>query len=192
MKRVLRLWKAWKSSPKSHTDQNEPHHGRVVQDAQGRRWKLLSPTQMLTGEQQQHAQVVNKKRKCHGNRKLQHFKRKCRVRGLTQKQITVLIDKRNHAISELLRTDRAILEQTHELHKRKRDDLASTQESLDSSMKSMSQLPISQAVVTKKSKHSTAETTSTIHEVTPETDAYGYNLHKPSKYLRMPQRLLLH
>ena len=56
----------------------------------------------------------------------------------------------------------------------------------------MSQLSISQAVVTKKSKHSTTETTSTIHEVTPEADAHAYNLHKPSKYLRMPRRLLLH
>ena len=35
-------------------------------DAQGRWWELLSPTQVLTGEQQQ-PQLVEKKRRCHGN-----------------------------------------------------------------------------------------------------------------------------
>ena len=51
-------------------------HG-LSQDAQGRWWKMLSPTQVLTG---QTSEVVKKKSKCHGNRELQHFKRKCRAR----------------------------------------------------------------------------------------------------------------
>ena len=89
-------------------------------------------------------------------------------------------------------TDRAILEQTHESNKRKRDDLASAQKSLDSSMKSISQLSISQAVVTKKSKYSTTATTPTIYEATPEADAHDNSLYKPSKYLRIPRRLLRH
>ena len=59
-------------------------------------------------------------------------------------------------------------------------------------MKSMSQLSISQAAVIKKFKHSTTERTSTIQEVIHEADAHNYNLYKPSKYLRMPQRLLFH
>ena len=53
----------------------------------------------------------------------------------------------------ILVTDQAIPEQTHTSSKRKRDD-QSIQKSLNSSMKSMSQLSISQAAVPKKTKHS--------------------------------------
>ena len=41
-----------------------------------------------------------KEKKCHGNRKLQHFKRKCRARGLTEEQIYGLIQTKHHTISE--------------------------------------------------------------------------------------------
>ncbi|UJR12871.1 hypothetical protein I4U23_017045 [Adineta vaga] len=44
--------------------------------------------------------MKNKKRKCHGNRKLQHFKRKCRARGLSEEQITSLVQTKDHTISE--------------------------------------------------------------------------------------------
>ena len=47
---------------------------------------------------EQHCQ--KKKRKCHGNQKLQHFKRKCRARGLTAEQINTLIRTRHGAMSE--------------------------------------------------------------------------------------------
>ncbi len=67
-----------------------------------------------------------KKKKCHGNRKLQHFKRKCRVRGLTEEQITTRIHNGNNTI----------LEQVHETRKRKRDD-QSIQNPLNSSTKSI-------------------------------------------------------
>lgn len=36
------------------------------------------------------------KKKCRGNRKLQHFKRKCRSRGMTEEQITTVIHNRNN------------------------------------------------------------------------------------------------
>ncbi len=85
----------------------------------------------------------------YGNRKLQHFKRKCRACGLTEEQITTRIQNRNHTISEQLLTDQAISEQSHESHKRKRDD-QSIQKSLNVSTKSMSQLSISQATAPKK------------------------------------------
>jgi hypothetical protein len=48
---------------------------------------MLSPTQTFTEEQQSEPQMEKRKSKCHGNRKLQHFKRKCRVRGLTEEQL---------------------------------------------------------------------------------------------------------
>jgi hypothetical protein len=65
---------------------------------------------MLTKEQQSEPRMTKKKKKCHGNRKLQHFKRKCRARGLTEEQITTRIQNRNNTISEQLLTDQAIPE----------------------------------------------------------------------------------
>ena len=41
-------------------------------------------------------EIEKTKKKCHGNRKLYHFKRKCRSRGMTEEQITVLINTRNN------------------------------------------------------------------------------------------------
>jgi hypothetical protein len=152
---------------------------------------MLSPTQMLTEEEQSESRITKRKKKCHGNRKLRHFKRKCRARGLTEEQITTRIQTRNDAISEQLLTDQAIHEQAHESHKRKRDD-ESTQKSLNSSMKSMSQLTISQEAVPKKTKRSTVETMSSNNEISIQTSSQNYILYKSSKYLKMPRRLLLH
>jgi hypothetical protein len=59
-------------------------------------------------------------------------------------------------------------------------------------MESMSQLSISQETVTKKSKHSTTEATVTSSEIIIEPKAQSYTFYKPSKYLKMPRRLLLH
>ena len=41
-------------------------------------------------------EIEKTKKKCHGNRKLYHFKRKCRSRGMTEEQITALINTRNN------------------------------------------------------------------------------------------------
>ncbi len=88
-------------------------------------------------------------------------------------------------------TDQAIPEQAHESHKRKRDN-QSLQKSLNSSMKSMSQLSISQEAVPKKTKRSTVETMSSNNEISTQTSSQNYILYKPSKYLKMSRRLLLH
>ncbi|CAF2051721.1 unnamed protein product, partial [Rotaria magnacalcarata] len=44
--------------------------------------------------------VDNKKSKCHGNKKLQRFKRKWRTRGLNEEEIVTLINTKGHDISE--------------------------------------------------------------------------------------------
>jgi hypothetical protein len=76
--------------------------------------------------------MTKRKKKCHGNRKLQHFKRKCRARGLTEEQIATRIQNRNDTISGQLLTDQTIPEQAHGSRKRKRDD-QSIQKSLNGS-----------------------------------------------------------
>jgi DNA-binding transcriptional MerR regulator len=40
-------------------------------------------------------EMKTSKKKCHGNRNLYHFKRKCRSRGMTEEQIAALINSRN-------------------------------------------------------------------------------------------------
>jgi hypothetical protein len=59
-------------------------------------------------------------------------------------------------------------------------------------MKSMSQLSASQGVVSKKMKHSLVETMSLNEEMNNETNSQQITLYKPSKYLKMPRKLLLH
>ena len=85
--------------------------------------------------------------KCHGNRKLQHFKRKCRLRGLNEDEIMKLILKRTHERSE-----------PKTVNKRKRS---------------------SPERVSKKMKISSNSND-------------GICFYKPSKYLKMPRKILLH
>jgi len=59
-------------------------------------------------------------------------------------------------------------------------------------MKSMSQLSISQAAGRKKAKLSTVETMSPNTGMGSQTNSQNILLYKPSKYLKMPRRLLLH
>jgi hypothetical protein len=89
------------------------------------------------------------------------------------------------------RIDQAISEQSHESRKRKRDD-QSIQKSLNSLIKSMSQLSVSQASVPKKTKLSPVEIMLSNSEINTQTSSQNDTLHKPSKYLKMPRRLLLH
>jgi hypothetical protein len=86
--------------------------------------------------------------------------------------------------------DQAIPERSRESHKRKRND-QSTQQSLNSTIKSMSQLSISQLAVRKKTKCSLIEPISSSNEMSTETSLQSHVLYKPSKYLKMPRRLLL-
>ena len=61
---------------------------------------LNQHTQRLPGQQQQlplpPSLIMKKQRKkCHGNRKLQRFKKKCHKRGLTKEETQKLIDEYN-------------------------------------------------------------------------------------------------
>jgi hypothetical protein len=156
---------------------------------------MISISQVFTGEQQQkqQQQIIKIKKKCHGNRKLQHFKRKCRAHGLTKEEIATLIYKRNSSISEQLLNDQTTIhEQIHETNKRKR--VLSTQHFIDDSpIKSMSQLSISQEGPSKKLKNSTTdETVFSNNDNSNQSNQHHCILYKLSKYLKMPRRLLLH
>jgi hypothetical protein len=148
---------------------------------------MLSPTQVLTGEVQN---IVTKKAKCHGNRKSQHFKRKCRARGLNEEQIATLIYTRNNIVSEQLLNDQSVNNETKQSIKRKRD--GSKQDLLNNSIKLISQLSISQEGVSKKVKISTNETTIRDNNNNNQSIQGICTLYKPSKYLKMPRKLLLH
>ena len=56
----------------------------------------------------------------------------------------------------------------------------------------MSQLSISQEVVCKKMKHSLVETASSNEEMKDQVSSLEFTVYKPSKYLKMPRKLLLH
>jgi hypothetical protein len=87
--------------------------------------------------------------------------------------------------------DEIIHEQIQQSNKRKRDQ--SQQNLLESSMKSMSQLSISQeATASKKMKKSTNETMSSNNDNNNQSNQNNIILYKPSKYLKMPRKLLLH
>ena len=73
----------------------------LLQDAQGRWDELLSPTQVLTGQQtllrqQQQQQQQQQRKQCHGNQKLRRFRTKCRKQGMNETEITKLINEYNH------------------------------------------------------------------------------------------------
>lgn len=146
---------------------------RLSQDAQGRWWELLSPTQVLTEEAPRIQATVSK---CRGNRKVQHFKRKCRRRGMNEEEINALIQTRT------VTTSGYQMEQTQ---KRKRD--TTDQQAISSSTKSLSQLSISQPAA-KKMKDGLPPQHIRAVEDTNSDQMDGY---KPSKYLRMPRQSLL-
>jgi hypothetical protein len=161
----------------NHHNHNQPQHNGVLYDAQDHSWEMVSSTQMLTEEEQSKSRMTKLKKRCHGNRKLQHFKRKCRARGLTEEQITTRIQNRNHTISEQLLIDQAIPEQTHQSRKRKRDD-QSIQKSLNCSIKLISQLSVSQVAVPKKTKLSPVEIMlSNSDEINTQTSSQSYMLY---------------
>ncbi|CAF3737486.1 unnamed protein product, partial [Rotaria socialis] len=62
----------------------QPH--LLAQGLSGRQQPSLPPP--ITTKKQ--------RKKCHGNLKLQRFKKKCRKRGLTKEEIEKLIDQHNH------------------------------------------------------------------------------------------------
>ncbi|CAF4632549.1 unnamed protein product [Rotaria sp. Silwood2] len=61
------------------------------QDGQGRWYELLSPTQVLTGQQQQETHMGEqpiKKKKCRGDRKAQRRRRRLRQKGVYPETMT--------------------------------------------------------------------------------------------------------
>ena len=180
----------------NHTDHyNQSYNIELVHDTENRSFKSIEPPihqvageQTKTQQQQDQTQTLNTRKKCHGNRKLQHFKRKCRARGLSEEQITTVIHQNNRTISEQSPNDPTIFEQPHPSSKQKRNELA-TDNSLNTSMKSKSQLSLAAA---KKLKHSTKWATFTNDDVSNQASLPNFIAYKPSKYLKMPRRLLLH
>jgi hypothetical protein len=77
----------------------------------------------------------------------------------------------------------------YETNKRKR--VLSTQHFIDSPIKSMSQLSIYQEV-SKKLKNSMEETMSMNDNDSHQSNQINYTFYKPSKYLKMSRKLLLH
>jgi len=70
----------------------------LVSGAQGRQWENLAPLQVHTGQelpqQRPPQQTKEEKKKCHGNRKLQRFRRRCRARGFDVATIAQLTNDR--------------------------------------------------------------------------------------------------
>lgn len=118
-------------------------------------------------------------------------KRKCRRSGMNEQEIRLIIGKRNHTISELSPNDQIIREQSKQSNKRKRIQ-KSTENLLNGSIKSMSQLSVSQEAL-KRMKYSTSlETISSNSTVSSEFNCDEITFYKPSKYLKMPRKLLLY
>lgn len=121
-----------------------------------------------------------KKSKCHGNQKLQRFKRKWRKRGLIDEEIEALMlttEQQQHMEHSLDRT----------IEKRKRD--RSSQQSMASSVKALSQLSLSQR--SHKRQRGMIEETFSMDDSLSDVTDINLKLDQYSKYLRMPQKLLL-
>ncbi|CAF5085592.1 unnamed protein product, partial [Rotaria magnacalcarata] len=125
---------------------------------QGCSYELLSPTQVLTENVQNLENSIKekkKKKKCKGNRKLQHFKRKCRSNGMNEELITKLIENRNTDHNSIKSTDNTKINKDmknkkNQSKKRKRFQLLN--EDKPNVIKSLSQLSISQPL-RKKTKN---------------------------------------
>ncbi|CAF4383889.1 unnamed protein product, partial [Rotaria magnacalcarata] len=118
--------------------------------------EVISPAQ-IHGEES--TDIDNKKPKCHGNKKLQRFKRKWRTRGLNEEEIVTLINTKGHDISEQSLNESMMNDEIETFNNRKRS--SSKQNLSNKSLISMSQSSISQGVF-KKMKNSQIETKSSI------------------------------
>ena len=166
----------------------EPHTDGLVHDVQGRWWEMLSAGQVLTGQEQQQQQppmaAKARKSKCHGNRKLYHFKRKWRARGLDEQAIQALIEARQKGIDGPNNDDHMV-PQGPIVEKRKRP------QSMAASVQSLSQLSISQRSTKKRKEETTQDSSSSMEDTLSEVGKMSLRLDKYSKYLKMPIKLLL-
>ncbi|CAF3661469.1 unnamed protein product, partial [Rotaria socialis] len=128
----------------------------LLQDGRNERVEVISPTEIRAAKL---TDTGNKMPKCHGNKKLQHFKRKWRARGLNEEEIVTLINRKSHDISEQSLNESMMNDQIETLNKRKRS--SSKQNLANKSRISSSQSSISQGVF-KKVKNSQIETKSSI------------------------------
>lgn len=131
-------------------------------DAQGA-WWISQPCNTRPEANDEFHKKREKGKKRHGNRKLQHFKQKCRDRKMTEEQITELVDARQgrpmmsklNEAAKCPESSEAAL--TKKAHKRKRH---ASMSGVDQTMtKSLSQLSVSQPSQ-KKRKNKAALTTS--------------------------------
>ncbi|CAF3204766.1 unnamed protein product [Rotaria socialis] len=165
---------------------NIVHESNLLQHGQNDRVEVISATQ-INGEES--TDICNKKSKCHGNKKLQRFKRKWRTRGSNEEEIVTLINTKNHDIPEQSLNESMMNDQIETLNKRKRS--SSQQKLTNKSLISMSQSSISQGVL-KKMKNSQIETKSSIDNNSTRLDENDdISFYKPSRYLKMPRKFLL-
>ncbi|CAF1449613.1 unnamed protein product [Adineta ricciae] len=122
---------------------------------------------------EQLAEEKKKEKKCHGNRKLQHFKRKCRAHGLTEEQIQGLIQTKHHTISEPSISVQLTTCRPKQSNKRKRD--------------LYNKKPLTKR---KKARYNSRSLSS--KDNTSSSNKHTCTVYKQSKYLRMPRKLLLH
>ncbi|CAF5178217.1 unnamed protein product [Rotaria magnacalcarata] len=158
----------------------------LLQEGQHDTVEVISPTQIHSEES---TDIDNKKPKCHGNKKLQRFKRKWRTRGFNEEEIATLINIRSHDTSEQSLNESMMNDEIETFNKRKRS--SSKQKLSNKSLTSMSQSSISQGVF-KKMKNGQIETKSPIDNNSDrlnENDDISF--YKPSRYLKMPRKFLL-
>lgn len=135
----------------SNTDTDRRTLEASSQDAQGRWSERSSQTQLLRN---QSPKREKKKSKCHGNRKLQRFKRKCRRHGKTEEEINELIQRQNNKNTNN-DMNNSIADKDQNKNKslsKKRKRFQPLNQEPDHVMKSLSQISISQHMRKKKKK----------------------------------------
>ncbi|CAF4011185.1 unnamed protein product, partial [Adineta steineri] len=143
-------------------------------------------------DQQQESVLIKQKKKCHGNRKLHHFKRKWLARGKTKEEIEELITLRNNNNNNN-NDNNQISSKNHknkkQSNKRKRSQQNNQQQ--NTTIRSISQLSISQQQpLPKKIKPNNRQNNMTTQAAAATTTTNNQSI--TSKYLHMPKKLLLH
>ncbi|CAF3325515.1 unnamed protein product [Rotaria socialis] len=113
----------------------------MLQEGQHDTVEVIPPTQ-IHGEES--TDIDNKKPRCHGNKKLQRFKRKWRTRDLNEEEIATLINIRSHDTFEQSLNESMMNDEIAAFNKRKRS--SSKQKLSNKSLISMNQSSISQGV----------------------------------------------
>ncbi|CAF2764299.1 unnamed protein product [Rotaria sp. Silwood2] len=114
-----------------------------------------------------------KKKRCHGNRKLQRFKRKWRYRGLNEQEIQDFVQNRQHPADPS--------PSVNPNKKRQRSQPANEGET-NTTVRSLSQLSISQQQPKSKKRK--------VHQEEVTTTVSINSIPIPSIYLKMPKKLL--